>query len=1200
MKDTCGTLQETAKKPSTVRNAFTRIKQAGKLPSPSGVALKLMRLVEDDASTIEQIIATVETDPALSARMLQLVNSPLCATSRTIASVATAVKLLGRNTVKNLALGITLIASNRKGAAKTFDYDRFWSRSLARATAARNLADMFECCAPDEAFTLALLARVGKLALAVTFPTAYDQLIEQADSNQSHSLTELERNAFSIDHNDLTAAMLRDWHLADVFCEAVRIHGAGDQAPIEENERSHKIAQLLRLAETMAQVMTKDRVFREDLTEVREIGNKLGLACEALTDRFNAISEEWGKVGPIFAVHTNHIPTLREAHTRASRVLQRVLVVDDDPSIVRLLERCLTSAGYDVLKAGSGAEALQIIHSQGCQLVITDWNMPEMDGLDLCRAIRSSEYVGFVYVIILTGRTDDDSLPMAFEAGADDFVTKPLQKLELLSRLKAGVRAIAADKQVAAQQLAIHRTNAELATLNDKLHQIAMTDELTGLYNRREAMQRLKDQWALAVREGRPLSCIMIDIDHFKKCNDDFGHDIGDAVLKETAEIFRRNARTGETVFRIGGEEFVVLCPGSTAERAAVGAERLRVAVERHRIRHEDETLQVTVSAGVAEKNEQTAKPDDLLKQADTMLYHAKREGRNRVRTCGQIELANPTDIEDDSKDHPSAGPSEKTIPGRVLVVDDDAMSRRLARRLLERDGLEVHEACNGTEALAKVPEIRPHVILMDVEMPRMDGLECSRKLKDDPTSCDIPIIIVSGKSTEKHIHAGIKAGAREYLTKPFRHDEFLLRVRSMMDISRGKQDLQESNGVRGEQARAMSILFDLSRSLAAAENIDAIVTLTTTATADLLSCRRVSVMLPDKTGRALFVAKAIGIDDETAGKILVPVGSAIAGKVFATGKPTVFNSPGEKAVCANTYDSNLFASVPLACQALAVPNKVVGVLNATERYKRQPFAPQDIEYLDLVCNMAASAIEQFQSRRARERAHAAIVIGLAKLAEHRDSNTGRHLERVTQFALLLARELRRSPRYAKTIDARFLEHLKQSMPLHDIGKVSVPDAILLKHGPLTEEEFAAMKQHTIVGANAIQTVIDQAPDAGFLEMAQEIALSHHEWFDGSGYPQGLQRIDIPLSARIAAVADVYDALTTSRPYKSAFPHEKSAEIIRESSGTHFDPDVVDVFLRYQDQFVDLATAYTDRFERSDNDKTSAAATRAVADLIVS
>ena len=690
------------------------------------------------------------------------------------------------------------------------------------------------------------------------------------------------------------------------------------------------------------------------------------------------------------------------------------------------------------------------------------------------------------------------------------------------------------------------------------------------------------------------MACILLDIDHFKRCNDTYGHDVGDAVLRETARVLTRCTRGGEAVYRIGGEEFLVLCPGATAEMAAKGAERLREAIESNRIEHENRTISITVSVGVAQREVQVARSNDLLKLADDALYEAKRGGRNRVCIAGSGLHAEPEHPpKKDARSRRTAAPDELNGPGSlhgcVLVVDDDANARRSLRRLLERERFEVHEACDGRDALAKVSDIDPDVILMDVLMPNMDGFACTRKLKADPALSGIPVIMLSGQTDEKHVQAGLEAGAEEYVAKPIRHRELVLRIRAMIQLHSSKADLIRSNEVRGEQARAMGILFDLSRRLAVTESIEEIVGHAVSTAAELTSSRRVSVMLPDDGGEHLFIANAIGITAELAEKIRVPVGAAIAGRVFASGEPTVLNTPQDGSVCGRRCDSEFFASVPLASQAFTVHKKVLGVLNVTDRQDGRPFDAHELEYLDLVCNMTASALEQVQAGLAQKRAHAAIVTGLAKLAEHRDTETGNHLERVTRYALVLAEELRRTGRYGSKIDDQFIEDLNQAMPLHDIGKVAVSDAILLKPGRLTNDEFEAMKRHAEVGATAIQSVIDQSPDAGFLTMAREIAHCHHERCDGAGYPGGVSGDEIPLPARIAAVADVYDALTTKRPYKEAFPHARSVEIIREGAGAHFDPDVVNAFLARQQEFAETAAKLSDPVKRHDDGRADCA-----------
>jgi PAS domain S-box-containing protein len=211
--------------------------------------------------------------------------------------------------------------------------------------------------------------------------------------------------------------------------------------------------------------------------------------------------------------------------------------------------------------------------------------------------------------------------------------------------------------------------------------------------------------------------------------------------------------------------------------------------------------------------------------------------------------------------------------------------------------------------------------------------------------------------------------------------------------------------------------------------------------------------------------------------------------------------------------------------------------------------------------------MELLESSRKLQHARAATILGLAKLAEYRDEGTGTHLERIREYARLLAEEMANRPRHRGKIDQRYIEDIYQSAILHDIGKVGIPDAVLLKPGELTEEEFEIIKCHTVFGGDAITAIQSQIEGRSFLNIGREIAYNHHEKWDGSGYPRGLRGADIPLAARIVAVADVYDALTTKRFYKEAFSHAKAMQIITSLRGTHFDPEVVDAFVMLEAQF---------------------------------
>jgi putative two-component system response regulator len=335
--------------------------------------------------------------------------------------------------------------------------------------------------------------------------------------------------------------------------------------------------------------------------------------------------------------------------------------------------------------------------------------------------------------------------------------------------------------------------------------------------------------------------------------------------------------------------------------------------------------------------------------------------------------------------------------------------------------------------------------------------------------------------------------------------------------------------------------------------------------------------MLPDPQKRYLTIAGAIGIDQELQRNARVPVGEKIAGQVFRTRTAVVVNSCEDVQPGRPQYDSAFFVSVPLLSKALTTSEHVVGVLNITDREGGAPFSAADLSNLDMICNMAAVSINNLLTQRARDDAYDSIVTALATLVECRDANTGLHLERVTRYSILLAETLRQMKPYAEVIDTEFLHDLRRAVPLHDIGKVAVPDSILCKPGRLTPAEMAVMKRHAAIGAQTIRSIMNRAPGLRFLAMAEEIAHCHQERYDGLGYPRGLRGEDIPLSGRIAALVDAYDAMTSPRVYKDAYPHEQAVAIIRQEAGKHFDPILVTAFLSRQAEFAQLAATLLDR-----------------------
>ena len=251
----------------------------------------------------------------------------------------------------------------------------------------------------------------------------------------------------------------------------------------------------------------------------------------------------------------------------------------------------------------------------------------------------------------------------------------------------------------------------------------------------------------------------------------------------------------------------------------------------------------------------------------------------------------------------------------------------------------------------------------------------------------------------------------------------------------------------------------------------------------------------------------------------------------------------------------------------LAKPFELEDLHNTASRaLERRRLVRQNREYQEQLenANELLEAEVEARTKEARSTRDAALMT-LARLAETRDSDTGLHLERMAEYSKILGEGLRDNSPYGDRVDDQFVKELYKSSPLHDIGKVGIPDAILRKPGPLTDEEFVRMREHTTIGGDTLRNVLDRyRGQTTFLTMAMDIAYSHHERWDGRGYPLGLTAADIPLAARIVALADAYDAITSRRPYKEPYSHEEAVRRIRKDRGLHFDPVVVDVFLDCQ------------------------------------
>ena len=306
-----------------------------------------------------------------------------------------------------------------------------------------------------------------------------------------------------------------------------------------------------------------------------------------------------------------------------------ILIAEDNPVSRKLLEKTLVRAGYHVSSVENGKKAVEVLKQKFFPIVLTDWMMPEMDGLELCRAIRENTRDGYVFIILLTAKDSKDDLITALEAGADDYLTKPLNYAELMARLKTAKRILELERS--------------LKRANDEIKALSVADPLTGSYNRGYLNERMPVEIKRARRYGRPFSLCLCDIDHFKQVNDTHGHLAGDYVLKRFSQMIASCVRKDlDWVVRYGGEEFLIVLPETDVEGASVVAERIRTRLCSDGFVIGEQEISISASFGVtgfdASTPEERVSNEEIIRQADKYLYLAKQEGRNRVKACPLME----------------------------------------------------------------------------------------------------------------------------------------------------------------------------------------------------------------------------------------------------------------------------------------------------------------------------------------------------------------------------------------------------------------------------------------------------------------------------------------------------------------------------------------------------------------------------------
>lgn len=623
------------------------LRTSGRLPSPKGVALAVMRLARRDDVTMEKIAEVVQTDPAITGRLIRLANSALHA-GRPVAALRDAVVRLGLCTVSQVTLGFSLVDQYRDGPCKAFDYERFWSRSLLMALAAREFGQRARLRGVEELFACGLLADIGSLALATAFPSEYDEVLRRAEQGDA-PLLRLERQALQTDHDECTAELLREFGIPQTLAEPVYYHRCPAASGFAPGSRPERILQALALASRVADLGFASEAARAELrsalvTEAAQIG----LDAESLDTLMERIVGDWREWSQLLRVPVRFAqPFARMSGSEPvprdhghDLVPLRVLLIEEDPPTRLLLGGIVSRLGHTVYPAVNREEALALALEVVPQVVITDCARPAGEDLEFCHSLRATEWGRSVYLIALTGAEGEAGSPEQLGMDADDYLPGPVSAPLMRLRLRAASRQVSLLQEREHHRARLARLASDLAISNRRLEEAALTDPLTNLPNRRAGMEFLARAWSAADRYRQPLAMMMIDVDGLQGINGLHGHGVGDEVVIAVASALRASGRRCDHISRMGGAEFLVICPNTQTGSLHAVAERLHGAVRSLGITAGGQAVPVTIGIGLASREADMHDPEALIRAADRALRAAKKAGQDRIRRveCGRIQ----------------------------------------------------------------------------------------------------------------------------------------------------------------------------------------------------------------------------------------------------------------------------------------------------------------------------------------------------------------------------------------------------------------------------------------------------------------------------------------------------------------------------------------------------------------------------------
>lgn len=473
---------------------------------------------------------------------------------------------------------------------------------------------------------------------------------------------------------------------------------------------------------------------------------------------------------------------------------------------------------------------------------------------------------------------------------------------------------------------------------------------------------------------------------------------------------------------------------------------------------------------------------------------------------------------------------------GKILIIDDEDSIRQLCSAVLTSEDYLIRSASNGIEALKLVGFEPFDLILTDIRMPGMDGLQFIISIRG--IDAETPIVVITGHGTVETAIESLKLGVQGFLMKPFTIKELKGAVHDAFIKTR----LMKEN----IRLRALMPLFETAKMLMSQIDLDQLLGTIVDAAMKDTRADRGSLMLLDEKRWELRIAASSGLPPELISSSREKIGKGISGWVAEKGKPLLISNSSslDPALSESMRDGGISSAL---CVPLIIKEKVIGVLNLSKTRTEDQFTNADQEMLSVLCGQAAIAIENARLYMRLEDSYLSTIIALSAAVEARDSYTIGHMHHISEYSTAIAKEL--------GLGNEEIADIRIAGLLHDLGKIGIPDNILLKPGKLSEAEYDIMKSHPTVGVRIVESIES-------LKNSSVIIGSHQEQYDGEGYPNGLKGVDIPLGARILAVADAFDAMTTTRPYRKAMSYKEAFEEIKRCSGTQFDPEVVKCFTK--------------------------------------